>query len=1240
MAWRQWMQFFGKARTTGRRASRVTAVESLEPRQLLSIDTWLPRGPGGGGSLFTPAINSFDPNEIFISSDLGELFRSTDGGASWRGVDFRQLQGGTLSQVRFTNDPMVRYVLDASSQDGSELSIGARSGDGGLTWQHLTDPTESGELLNLIVDPAHPERVFVSDYFRMWVSQDSGQSWTITFNTSASSPNGLRLSGAFFDGDTITLGTNVGLLISEDSGVTFALSPIQVPAGEAILSFAGGKQDGLTRFFAITGSSASVDALLSNGDYYAFRHLYSLDLGQTEWTRFGGSLTLTSTNGETVNGLPMIVDMASNNVNVAYIAGGSEGDVPSVFKTTDGGHSWSSVLLVQNNENIATGWSGAGGAQSWDFGETAMGFAVSPSDPNRVLITDLGFAHLSEDGGTTWLSLNVAPDDRNALGTLIDPQESTRSSGLDNTSTWGVAWTDPRHVIGAYTDIHGAISDDGGQSWSLGYSGHDLNSMYRAVVSPTAGLIYAATSSVHDLYETSYLRDSSIDAGTGRIIFSADNGATWQTLHDFHHVVAWVSLDPLNPQRMYASVAHSQAGKSLAGGIWVSDNIQLGASSTWRKLTNPPRTQGHPLTVEALNDGTLVATYSARRTEPGATLPFTDSSGVFVSTDRGQTWKDRSAPEMRFFTKDLIVDPSDVTQQTWYAAVWTGWGNASSGGGLYRTTDRGLTWTKIFSASERVSSATISPVNPNELYVTTEADGLWVTQDLQAAAPSFTQDAAFPFRHPQRVVFNPFNPSEVWVTSFGNGLLVGYDSSLAGSIVIDSAHSSVSEAAGNVTATVHRIGGNGAIEVSYRTALGTATADSDYAAASGTLHWDDGDFSDRTITVPILDDDLPELTKSFFVLLSDPTGGATLGANYFAAIDIVDNDQQRLTFASPTVSIAESGRTATVTVLREGGSGGTMTVDYGTLVGSAKSGRGKDFTATGGTLTFVPGETAKTISIPILDDKLFEGDESFTLSLRNPRGGITLGDTATTTVTIVDQEFGKFVFSDPIITVSETSGFATVTVRRINGTFGAVSVNYAAKNSKNSTARAGRDYTAVLGTLNFADGQTSATFDIPIIDTHKIDKTRTVKLSLSNPIGGAGLSTSHSAKLKILDDEIAIGGVIQFEAANFDQNEDWGLLQATVIRTGDLGNITVTVSTSSGSAESGIDFQPVLTTIKFAQGERSKQIFISAVDDSFAESTETINLSLSNPTGGATLGAQASATISIIDNDTPAAISS
>ena len=128
---------------------------------------------------------------------------------------------------------------------------------------------------------------------------------------------------------------------------------------------------------------------------------------------------------------------------------------------------------------------------------------------------------------------------------------------------------------------------------------------------------------------------------------------------------------------------------------------------------------------------------------------------------------------MSYWTKDLVIDPNDATQNTWYVGVFSGWGGAPNGlGGLYRTTNRGVSWARLNSL-DRVTSCAINPLNANELYLTTETQGLWGSTNITAGSPSFFQVASYPFRQPERIFFNPYKQSEMWVTSFGNGIKGG-----------------------------------------------------------------------------------------------------------------------------------------------------------------------------------------------------------------------------------------------------------------------------------------------------------------------------------------------------------------------------------------------------------------------------------------------------------------------------------
>lgn len=736
------------------------AVLSLVPAALFAAvpTSWEARGPGGGGALFSPSFLTGSSSHLYVACDMSELFRSTDLGATWGMVDSTELVGNRAARVCPTSDPQVLYSIDHTG----DVRRPSKSTDGGLTWTPMAADPTAEDAYWLGADPASTQRLLVSDWSNLYFSSNGGTSFTTVHVGPGGS--GLLVGGAFWDGTNIYVGTSAGLLVSTNNGASFVLSAATgLGTGEVIASFSGAKAGATTRLFAVTMNSADVypgyfyeDGYWAEG-YIAIR---TLDVGAASWQL--------RTTGIAAGDFPQFVATSRSNILVAYTAGQrNANEDPLVYKTTDGGLSWTNVLVTNLNGNIRTGWAGWQGDRQWSYGAGPLGFAVAPDDPSRVAWTDLGFVHLSTDGGATWKQRYLSPADENPAGVATPKGKAYASSGLENTSVWWVTWADASNVFGSYSDIRGARSTDGGAKWSFNYTGHSQNSMYRALRHPSNGWLYAGTSSAHDIYQTTYLTDARLNGATGLVIRSTDSGATWTTIWNAGNPVIWVENDPNNTNRLYASVIDSNAS---IGGIWVTNNLSAGSGSTWTKLPNPTGTEGHPFNIRVLNDGMIVTSWSARRDSVGA---FTPSSGVFVSTNGGTSWVSRTAPGLLYYTKDVVIDPHDATQNTWWAGVWSGWGGAPNGlGGLYRTTDRGVNWTRVFN-SDRVSSCAINPSQPGEMFVTTETEGLWYSSNSNTAVPTFSRVNNFPFRQPERVFWNPHAPAEVWVTGFGGGIRVG-----------------------------------------------------------------------------------------------------------------------------------------------------------------------------------------------------------------------------------------------------------------------------------------------------------------------------------------------------------------------------------------------------------------------------------------------------------------------------------
>lgn len=720
---------------------------------------WESRGAGGGGALFSPRYNPHQPGQLFVSCDMSELFRGRDDGAAWELVDFRQIQGNRECAVQFTSLSNVMYALDYSAVAGADLRRPSRSMDGGVTWQPLAGDPTAGEAYGVWADPAATNRLLTADYSTLYVSTNGGASFAPVYTTV--DPNGLRVAGAHFAGSWVLVGTSRGLLQSTNGGTTFALSGAAgIPAGQEIVSLAGATEGSLTRVYAVVVAPGAlypgmlIEEIYGGPDY---RGLYRLDAGAASW--------MVCTNGITAGHRPLLVSLCRTNMQTVYVAGQRADDYPAVYRSDNGGDLWQLALTPDNNANLQTGWCGWQGDRDYTYDAYYVGFAVSPLEARRAALTGYGFLHVTTNGGASWQAAYVNPADRHAEGAPTPRGRAYRGVGLENTTCWWLQWGSPSNVMAGFSDIRGLRSTDGGVSWGFGYTGHTYNSMYQITAS-TNGVWYAAVSSVHDLYQSTYLQDSRIDGGQGEVLVSTNRGQDWQRLHNFTNAVFGVTLDPNHTGRLYAAVVHS-----TKGGFYVSSNIHLGVAATWSKLAAPPRTEGHPYHLHVLRDGTLVAVYSGRRTAAGA---FTASSGVFISTNGGAAWVDRSSTNFWYWTKDLVLDPADPGQSNWYVGVFSGWGGAPNGkGGLYRTTDRGMTWTRILNR-DRVTSCTFSPVDTNVLLVTTETEGLWISTNARALAPVFFQDPAYPFRQPERVFFNPYRPREVWVTSFGHGLRRGW----------------------------------------------------------------------------------------------------------------------------------------------------------------------------------------------------------------------------------------------------------------------------------------------------------------------------------------------------------------------------------------------------------------------------------------------------------------------------------
>jgi hypothetical protein len=222
----------------------------------------------------------------------------------------------------------------------------------------------------------------------------------------------------------------------------------------------------------------------------------------------------------------------------------------------------------------------------------------------------------------------------------------------------------------------------------------------------------------------------------------------------------------------------------------------------------------------------------------------------------------------------------------------------------------------------------------------------------------------------------------------------------------------------------------------------------------------------------------------------------------------------RISISDVTVTEGNTGtRPATFTVTLSAASTETVTVAYATGEGTATA--GSDYQAASGTLTFAPGETEKTITVPVNGDRLGEPNETFVVNLSSP-----------TNATIADgQGVGTIVDDEPRIRISNVSTLEGQAGQTTLFTF-TVTLSAAydqpvkmSLRTVNGTAKANRgDYVAQTGTLTFAPGETTKTITIEVKGDSKREASETFYLDLFG-LSSNALFTKNRGLGTILNDD-------------------------------------------------------------------------------------------------------------------------
>lgn len=310
-----------------------------------------------------------------------------------------------------------------------------------------------------------------------------------------------------------------------------------------------------------------------------------------------------------------------------------------------------------------------------------------------------------------------------------------------------------------------------------------------------------------------------------------------------------------------------------------------------------------------------------------------------------------------------------------------------------------------------------------------------------------------------------------------------------------------------------------------------------------------------------------------------------------------------LSLSATAYPASEGAPFVTITVNRTGGSDGAVSVNYTTAPGTAAA--GADYTTTAGTLNWADGDTApKTFDVPILEDVIFEGSETFNVTLNTPGGGAALG-TSAAVVTIADNDTQPTILINDLNQLEGTSFNFNVTLS--NPSVQTVTVNFT---TAGVSATSGVDFTPNGGTLTFNPLVTSQPVTVNTIQDPADEPSETFNVALSTPSNaaiadatGVGTITDDDGPPAITIDNVTLAeGNAGTTAFTFN----------VTLAPASGQTVTVDFTTQDGTAVAPGDYTANAGTLTFVPGDTSEPITVLVNGDTTIEATETFNVVLSN----------------------------
>jgi photosystem II stability/assembly factor-like uncharacterized protein len=742
-----------------------------------------------GGSPLNCVTMSFDnPQHLAIGRSEGSVWYSDDGGTSWSDIT-ADMPGYSIKDIAFGDGDELWAGTDIVSGVGNGLLY--HKPDGDTSWYPINNlgQAASSEIHTIFVDPQNHNIVYVGladkDNHKFNATSDvylvktanGGTSWTPLYLPFTDAM--VNVMGRASYDTMLYVGTGAQAFRSDDdtnwtwvspSGFSGDMADIAVDPRNTDVLYLPRRAYGIVKSTDRGANWTPINdgllnttiALIALGDPSGGT-LYAAAIsgeGTYKSTDYGGSWTNVTGGGITHPWADELVVSPTDPQTIWQVA-----DVGQFYVSHNGGISWTTTIDPFHGYGFRAG--------------TISAAAIAPSDPDVVYAVKSGFGIFkSADGGWTWeflpqsevdytYSLAIHPTDPDIVFSGYSSKPFQDWAMVRRSTDGGVIWTtvlsvphssgitsvviDPQNPNTVYAGSTGPSDGGGGQIYHSTNGGDTWSPLNPHL---TALTVWGQPQLIGDPATPSTAYAATWLGGTWK---TTDAGQTWTLLEQAPQSSTALSLDPANPNVIYAAdrtaplvwksadggatwmaaADFSSTGAFLVNRVLAADGAVYASTfglglhegklyrstnggASWTDITNGLPRSVLDVSVDPSNAQTIYVT--------------THIYGAYKSIDGGATWSEMTAfPDIGGY--DIEVDP--VSPNIVYAAglgattvpdwVYPGGYTFADTAGVYKSVDSGQTWDRILATSNECRAIRIHPDDHDLLFASALSDGFFVS---------------------------------------------------------------------------------------------------------------------------------------------------------------------------------------------------------------------------------------------------------------------------------------------------------------------------------------------------------------------------------------------------------------------------------------------------------------------------------------------------------------------------------